>query len=106
MATVGLPVESEADNSIHFGTIWNEAIREYEEITKVEIRSLTEANNVDEILNDIREREKNFKGYRHDGSKLERLRTLVSKSLKLVQKVCDVVASVASTVRKQPVPAR
>ncbi len=106
MTTVELPVRSEAENTIDLGTIWKEAIREYEEITKVNVQSLTEANNVEEILNDIHEREKRFKSYRNNGSKLERFRTLVMKSLRPIQKVCDVVASVVSTVKEQLLPAR
>lgn len=99
------PVESKADATIEFGAIWKVAINRYEEITMVKIQSLAEANNVDEILNDIHERETKFKGYRHDGSKLEKFRTLVSKSLNPIEEVGDMVASAASTVRKQPLPA-
>ena len=100
MATVELPIKSEIDAPINFGAIWKVAIDRYEEITMVQMQSLAEANNVDEILNNIHERETKFKGYRHDGSKLERFRSLVRKSLSPIEKVGDMVASAASTVRK------
>ena len=106
MATIEFPVELKADAAIEFGAIWKVAIDRYEEITMVKIQSLAGANNVDEILNHIHERETEFKGYRHDGSKLDKFRTLVSKSLNPIEKVGDMVASAASTVRKQPFPAR
>ena len=106
MSTVEMPIESEADSITDFSTIWKGAMDRYEEITMVKIQSLAGANNVDEILNDIHERETKFKGYRHDGSKLDKFRMLVSKSLNPVEKLSDMVASAASTVRKQPLPAR
>lgn len=106
MATINLPAESKADATIEFGAIWKVAIDRYEEITMVKIQSLAGANNVDEILNDIHERKTKFEGYRHDGSKFDKFRTLVSKSLSPIEKVCNMVASAASTVRKQPLHAR
>ena len=106
MSTVEMPIESEADSITDLGTIWKVAMDRYEEITMVKIQSLAGANNVDEILNDIHERETKFKGYRHDGSKLDKFRMLVSKSLNPIEKLSDMVASAASTVRKQPLPAR
>jgi len=106
MATLQLPVESKADATIEFGAIWRVAIDRYEEITMVKIQSLAEANNVNEILNDIHERETKFKAYRHDGSKLDKFRTLVGRSLNPIEKLGDMVASAASTVRKESLPAR
>ena len=100
MTTAELPVESKVGTIIDFGTIWKIAISRYEEITMVKIQSLAEAKDVDEILNDIHNREAKFKGYRHDGSKLDKFRTLVRKSLNPIEKVGNMVASASSTVRK------
>ncbi len=105
MSTLEPPVESEADATIDIGVIWGEAVVEFEKTTMVKIESLAGASNVDEILNDVRERETKFKGYRHDGSKLDKFRTLVSKSLNPIDKVGNMVALAASTVRRQPLPA-
>ena len=80
------PVESGADATIDVGAIWRVAMDRYEEITTVKIESLTGVRNVDEILKDIREREREFKDYRHDGSKLDKFRTLVSMSLNPIDK--------------------
>ena len=104
MATLEPPVESKADATIDIGVIWREAVDSYEKTTIVKIESLARATNVDEILNDIRERETKFKGYRHDGSKLDKFRTLISKSLNPIDKVGNMVALAASTVRRQSLP--
>ena len=96
------PVKFDADANIDVGLIWDEAIHRYEATTMVKIESLAGARNVDEILNAIHERERNFKGYRHNGSKLDKFRTLISKCLNPIDKVGNMVASGASTVKRQP----
>jgi len=105
MAILEPPVEAKADATIDVGAIWRVAMDRYEELTMVKIESLAGASNVDEILSDIHERGTKFKGYRHDGSKLDKFRTLVSKSLNPIDKVGNMVALAASTVRRQPLPA-
>lgn len=105
MVTLEPAVESEADATIDIGVIWREAVASYEKTTMVKIESLARASNVDEILDEVRERQTKFKGYRHDGSKLDKFRTLVSKSLNPIDKVGNMVASAASTVRRQSMPA-
>lgn len=88
------------DATTDIGEIWKEAIDSYQQITKVKIESLTPAGNVDEVLSATRESEIKFKGYRHDGTKLDKFRTLVSKSLGPIEKVGSIVASSASAVRE------
>lgn len=100
MTTIGPPVESEADATADIGTIWQTAINRYEESARVKIESLAGASSVDVILDDIREQETKFKGYRHDGSRLAKFRTLVARSLGPIEKVGDIVASAASLVRR------
>ncbi len=68
------------------------------------METLAGASSVDVILDDIHEKETKFKRYRHDGSKLDKFRTLVSKSLDPIDKVGNLVASAASMVWKQPFP--
>ncbi|KAL9014436.1 MAG: hypothetical protein Q9173_000918 [Seirophora scorigena] len=90
------PVEPETDPTANIAAIWQAAIERYEEITMEKMETLSGASSVDVILDDIREKETKFKCYRHDGSKLDRFRTLVSKSLDPVDKVGNLVASAAS----------
>jgi hypothetical protein len=104
MVTVELPVESKADANTDIGAVWKAALDRFEKITMVKIESLAGAANVDDILNEIHERETTFKDYRHDGSKLDKFRTLVSKSLDRIDKVGNMVALATSTVRKQSLP--
>lgn len=86
MTTLSLSVESKADVIIEFDAIWRVAIDCYEKITMIKIQSLVEVNNVNEILNDIHERETKFKAHHHDNSKLNKFRTLVNKSLNFIEK--------------------
>ncbi len=98
MATVGAGAETSAPTDI--GVIWKAAIDRYEEITMVKIKSLVEDNKVDDILVNIHERETMFKDYRHDGSKLDKFRSLVGKSLSPIEKLSNVVSSAALAVRQ------
>ena len=100
MATVELSIRSKIAATTDVGAIWKAAIDRYEEITMVKMETLAGANNVDEILDEIHERETKFKGYRHDGSKLDKFRSLVSKSLGPIEKLSNIVASAALAVRK------
>ena len=100
MTTLESPVKSEADANIDVSTIWREAINHYEKVTTVKIKSLVGASNVDDILSDIHERETEIKAHRHDGSKLDKFRTLVRRSLNVVDQLSNVVGLVVSTVRK------
>ncbi|KAL8648633.1 MAG: hypothetical protein Q9210_004877 [Variospora velana] len=90
------PVEPETDAAADIAAIWQTAINRYEEITMEKMETLAGAGSVDVILDDIHEKETKFKRYRHDGSKLDKFRTLVSKSLDPVDKVGNLVASAAS----------
>jgi len=104
MATIELSVGTSTDATTDVGAIRKAAIVHYEEITKVKIESVATANNVDEILKEIRERDHIFKGYRHDGSKLDKFRSLVSKSLDPIEKLSNIVGQAAVAVRQKPLP--
>lgn len=98
MATVELTVGSGTAPATDIGTIWKAAIDRYEEITMVKIEALARANNMDEILLEIQGRETKFLSYRHNGSRIEKLRSLMSRTLNPVGKLSNIVASAASTV--------
>ena len=99
MASAELPVELETNATTDVGTIWKTAIDRYEEVTAVKIQSLAVVNNVDDILAEISERDMKLKGHRHDSSKSDKFRTLVSKSLSPIEKLSNIGASVAAAVR-------
>src|SRR5436305_14173668 len=99
MATVESSIRSETAVTNDVGTLWKAAIDRYEEITMIKMESLAGANNVDEILDEIRGRGTKFKGHRHDGSKSDKFGSLVSKSLGPIQTLSNIVASAALAVR-------
>lgn len=78
--------------------IWQAAIRRYKETTKVDLGSLTVAKSVDDILLEINDRDEGFKRKRHDKTKLDKFRTLVSKSLQPIQTITEVVSQALSEV--------
>lgn len=101
MASHGPLAKPQMPDTTYIGGIWKEAVDQYEKTTAVKLESLDRANSVDEILDGMREREKKFKDFRHDGSKLDKFRTLLGKSLKPIDMVGDVAAAASSAVRRQ-----
>jgi len=86
------------------GAIWEGAIHRYEMVIGMKVESLAKANNVDEILSQIQGNVASFKAHRHDGSKLDRFRSLVSKSLDPVEQISKIVASAVLSVRQHIPP--
>ncbi|KGO73285.1 hypothetical protein PITC_085840 [Penicillium italicum] len=74
------------------GAIWRAAVDRYTDITQVDLSLVEPVNNVEDVLNEINKREELFKRARHDGSKTDKFRGLVSRSLKSIDKVSEVVA--------------
>jgi len=105
MATVDPAAETSTDTSNDISAIWKAAMDRYEEETKIKIYSLDRARNVNDILTHIQEREKKFRAHRHDESRTDKFRTLVSKSLGLIDAIGNLVAGAASMVRRKPLPA-
>lgn len=89
---------SAADSVTDIGAIWRTAINRYKDITQVDLGSIEAATSVEDVLSEIDTREEEFKRNRHDGSKTDRFRSLVSRSLKSIETVSEVVAQGASNV--------
>lgn len=89
---------STANNMTDVGAIWRTAIDRYKDITQVDLGSIEAANSVEDVLSEIDIREEEFRRTRHDGSKTDRLRSLVSRSLNSIETVSEVVAQGASSV--------
>ena len=106
MTPVEPQVQPKTGATADIGAIWKAAVNHYEDITEVKIRALAGANSVQEILGEINEREMTFRSHRHDGSKLDKLRTLVANSLAPIQMLGDIVAHATKTVRSIPPPTR
>ncbi|PYH91402.1 hypothetical protein BO71DRAFT_51044 [Aspergillus ellipticus CBS 707.79] len=100
MNTLALPTRlAPADSPTDIGLLWQEAIHQYEQTTNVKITSLEPANNVDEVLRQTQKTASRFRIHRHDNSKLDKLRTLIGKSLDTVEAIGNLVSSAASIHR-------
>lgn len=84
------------------GLMWKAAVEQYEKIAQVSISSLESADNVEQIVSLIREKKSKFDARRHDGSKLEKLRSLVKKSLTPIQLLNDVASKATKIVSRLP----
>lgn len=89
---------SSANPTTDVGEIWRAAIDRYEEITKLEMNSLQKANTVEDILSEIKKTDEAIKNIRHDGSKTDKFRILVNRSLKPIETVSEIVAQAGSNV--------
>ncbi|MCJ1394650.1 hypothetical protein MMC18_007530 [Xylographa bjoerkii] len=98
MTTSDLHFNSTIEPTIDIGAMWKAAIDRYETITKVKIESLSGAHNIDQILAEIEKRQAKFDRYRHDGSKLDKFRTLVKNSLAPIQVLGDIVSQATKTI--------
>jgi hypothetical protein len=77
--------------------MWKSAVARYEAIAGVQVQQLAKAENVAQILKDIDDKEAKFTTHRHDGSKLDKFRSLVSQSLAPIQSIADIVAQATKT---------
>jgi len=87
-------------NTSDIGAIWKAAVEHYEKTTNVKLSSVR-ANDVNQILAEIKDKNERFELYRHDGSKLDKFRTLVKSSLDPIEKLGDIVAQATNAVRKR-----
>lgn len=74
------------------GDIWKNAISEYEKTTGEAIEALSTASTVDAVLEEIRQKGTKFQTFRHDGSKTDKFRSLVSQSLEPIVFLSGIVA--------------
>lgn len=87
------------------GILWKEAIKRYEADTAIPFQTLAGANNAEAIITEMKKKKMAFKDFRHDGSKLDKFRTLVKKSLERVEKLGDIVAAATKAVIILLIPA-
>lgn len=92
------PIHSGPSIDTDIAEIWKTAICRYEETIGTGIESLTKANTLADILNEIHDKESMFKSKRHDGSKTDKFRSLVSKTLYPIEKIGEIVAQASSSV--------
>jgi hypothetical protein len=103
MTTIDSQAEPMIEPTTDIGAMWKAAIDRYETITGAKIESSSGAKDINQILDNIQNRQARFERHRHDGSKLEKFRTLVRNSLVPIQMLGDIVAQATKTVRTAPV---
>lgn len=81
MSAISSQSGSQVGSNFKFAEKWKGAIERYEKITATKMTTLVSATTVDEVLKEIQQKESTFKGKRHDASKTDKFRTLVSKGL-------------------------
>lgn len=91
-------MELSTPSEYNYGAIWEEALLKYEETAGVNKQSLTKARSVNDVLNEVKTRESRFLDHRHDGGKLDRLRSAVSESLMPIERLGRVTATIAGNV--------
>ena len=92
-----LCLRPQTDGTSDLGLLWKSAVAQYEAIAGVQFQHLAKARSVSQILDDIDDKTAKFKSHRHDGSKLDRFRTLVSQSLAPIQSLASIVAQATKT---------
>ena len=92
-------IQSVSGPSTDIGAIWDAAVLRYETTAGIKIQSLAGPASADNILINSKEREKQFTSRRHDGSRLDKFRTLVRKALGPIEMWGDIVTNATKTVK-------
>jgi hypothetical protein len=88
------------------GELWEEAKRRYEANVGplTELSALGNVATVQTILDEVGKKAATFKQSRHDGSKTDRLRRALSRSLPMVQTLSEIGAQASKAVRMNSHP--
>lgn len=91
------PIQNDSEVS-DISLLWQSAIDRYKAITGKEV-DLKRTTNVQQVLDTIEDKEEKFKWRRHDGSKIDKFRTLVKEALAPIQLIGDIIVNATKTVR-------
>lgn len=81
------------------GALWTEAMFRYETRTGVCLDSVGDARSLDEVLSHIQKSQARFEKRRHSGSRFDKFRTLVKRSLEPVEPLGRIVSQATKDVR-------
>ncbi|KAH7216441.1 hypothetical protein BKA60DRAFT_65836 [Fusarium oxysporum] len=90
------PIQNNSEVS-DISLLWQSAIDRYKAITGKEV-DLKRTTNVQQVLDTIEDKEENFKWRRHDGSKIDKFRTLVKEALAPIQLIGDIIVNATKTM--------
>jgi hypothetical protein len=97
-STQGMAGPVPADEIFDTSKIWKAAIDEYEKNAGVRIATLNSVNTIEGILNEVNTSERRFLTRRHDGSRADRLRAILSQSLRPIEQLLNVATQVSKGV--------
>lgn len=100
MATANTTTPSNPDATTDMEEAWRAAVQRYEQNTLKKITILPSATSVDDIMNTVKGQQTLFSNHRHDKSKFDKLRTLLTKVMNRIDLVCDLVAQPSVNVSK------
>lgn len=78
--------------------MWNTAIAQYEKATGVRLATLKGVNTVEDILNEVQLKQRVFLGRRHSGSRSDRVRAVLSQSLKPIGQLLEIATQASKGV--------
>lgn len=85
------------------GGLWKTAVNEFERTTNTKFNELSPASNVEEILGMVQSQENRFNTFRHDRSRVDRFRSLVTRSLYPIEQMSKIISPAISSV-SHPAP--
>jgi hypothetical protein len=80
--------------------LWTEAVQRFEAETRTSISTPGSITSLDELIASLADKHSSFKIRRHNGSRLERLRTLAARALEPIRAISDVLAQATKLVRE------
>lgn len=89
----------------HISALWTAALARYETKTGVRLDSVREARSLEEVVSHIQENQARFEKRRHSGSKFDRFRDLVKRSLEPIEPLGRVVSHATKGVSARKSPA-
>jgi hypothetical protein len=76
--------------------LWETAVEDYERRTKKSLK-MGQWQSMQEVIQGTEAQVNNFKGFRHQGTKVDKVRTAFKNNLWLIQKVVNTIQIVGST---------
>lgn len=96
--TPGNVVPHTTTGMVDTSEMWDSAIAQYEETTGVRLATLKGVKTVEDILNEVRLNQRVFLGRRHSGSRSDRVRAVLSQSLKPIGQLLEIATQASKGV--------
>lgn len=77
-------------------SLWEQAIDDYEKRTGKSLK-MTPVRSMNDVIQGAEKEVQNFQGFRHQGTKVDKVRTAFSNNLWLIQKVVNIIQIAGST---------